>query len=84
MMPTKKEFLAAYRAALPDVYAWAADAKKLDRFMDSVALTIGALEGSKSSSVWVHDSTVSRHAWAQIGGKPSAFSLKALRELPFA
>lgn len=75
---TKQQFLSEYRAALPAAYPWAADAAKLDRFMDSVART---LAGEAS---WNHDSDVARTIWRAAGNTSKSFTLKALRALPEA
>lgn len=73
-MPTKTEFLSAYRAALPAAYPWAADAAKLHRFMESVETTLGG------GNTWNHDSEVAKQAYKAIGGI-GRYSLKALRAL---
>jgi hypothetical protein len=75
---TKTAFIAAYRAKLIDLYAWAQDATKLDRFMSSVASTIGFTLGG--TAPWNHEGAAVTAAWREIGGKGKP-TLKALRAL---
>lgn len=77
-MTTKSQFLATYRAkvaALP----WAADGAKLDRFMEAVRVTIAG-----DFKEWDHSAPMAKAVWVELGGKSSAYSLKALRALPEA
>ena len=75
---TKREFLTAYRAALPAAYPWAHDAAKLDRFMESVEHTLGG------AGTWTHDSDVAKRIWRESGRPVKTYTLKALRALPEA
>ena len=72
----KFTFLAAYRAAIINAYAWATDTAKFDRFMRSVEVTITTTEAT-----WIHDSPVVTAVWKSLGGKGKP-TLKALRSLP--
>lgn len=73
MTPTA--FLAAYRAELIARYPWAQDVEKLDKFMASVAETIGGRRVT-----WNHDGEAVRAAWRATGCK-NRCTLKGLREL---
>ena len=74
-MPSKSDFLAAYRAALAAAYPWAQDEAQLDRFLASVRDT---LTGPCAS--WHPEGAAVNAAWRAIGrkGVPSLKSLRAL------
>jgi hypothetical protein len=73
---TKNRFLYAYRITLQEAYPWAMDAAKLNRYMDSVASTIG-----DGANTWNASGEAMQAAWKEIGMKGKA-TLKALRALP--
>lgn len=77
-MATKAEFLAAYRAALLDDYAWARSEDGLSRFMAAVEKTLAG-----PGAYWTHGTPMVAKVWRSLGlkGRPT---LKALRELPDA
>lgn len=74
---TKKAFLDAMRAAIERLYGsgWANNPAALERFMESVRLTI---EGKQWT--WNHDGEACTAAWRAIGGKGKP-TMKALRAL---
>ena len=75
-MSTKAAWLAAYRARL-EVYGWAREPEKLERFMASVRETI-----TTDRATWNHSSSdMGREAWRDVGCK-GKMTLKALRALP--
>jgi hypothetical protein len=71
---TRELFLTAYRKQLLHRYTWAADATKLDRFMQSVQETLSG------GNTWNHDGEAVTTAWKVIGGKgkPTKKALRAL------
>ena len=71
---TRQAFLSAYRNALLARYSWTADAAKLDRFMESVTVTLAG------GDTWNHDGEAVTEAWKWIGGRGKP-TLKALRAL---
>lgn len=73
---TKTQFLEKYRAALVAQCAWARDRVRLERFMDSVEVTLRT-EGNP----WNHHSEIAKNVLRALGfkGKPT---LKAMRALP--
>lgn len=72
---TKEQFIEAYTRHLVARYTWAADQKKLVRFIQSVRAT---LDGGNT---WDHHGDAVTAAWRDLGGK-GAPTLKALRALP--
>lgn len=76
-MITKDTFLIEYRAVLLSTFGWANDRDKLNRFMESVAITLNV----GGPQTWDHHGEAVARAWRNIGakGKPT---LKAMRALP--
>ena len=72
---TQQAFIDAYRVNLIQMYAWAQDAAKLDRFLKSCRDTLAGTTNS-----WSHDGDAVNAAWKSIGGKGRP-TLKALRAL---
>lgn len=72
---TKEAFLTAYRAAVIEHYPWAADALRLNRFMDSVRTTLYT-----PANTWNKDSDVATAVWRAIGCK-GPMTYKALKGL---
>lgn len=72
--PTRAAFLEAYRAELEARYAWALDAHRLAKFMDSVTNTLNG------GATWNKDGEAVEAAWKKIGGKGKV-TYKALRAL---
>lgn len=84
-MTTKHAFIAAYRKRVVETYGegtpdpWAADPERLERFMQSVTMTV-----MTKATTWAWDSPLSRQAWRDIGckGKITLKGIKALPEAP--
>lgn len=74
---TKTEFLERYRARLV-VFPWASSPQRLDKFMSSVANTIGV---PGHTGAWNHDSDIARDIWTEAGFKRKEYALKRLRAL---
>lgn len=76
---TKKAFMKAYCGELLLTYPWTSEdagLKKLEKFMESVWLTL-----TEQQTTWSHLGECVTAAWHSIGGKGTP-TLKALRELP--
>jgi len=78
-MPTKAQFIAAFRAVLLEKYPWAQDAARLERFMAGVADTIHGRAHS-----WSRDGEAFRETCARLGLSARKMTYAALRALPEA
>ena len=73
---SKNDFLAAYRNELIARYTWASDSARLDRFMESVRITI-----MTAATTWNHEGDAEVAAWLTVPGKKGKPTLKGLRAL---
>lgn len=73
---TKSQFMAAYRRILQEKYEWAQNEKALDRYMNSVRMT---LAGEANS--WSRSGDAYFAALREVGIN-QRITLKAFRELP--
>jgi hypothetical protein len=72
---TRKTFLSAYQNNLLEMYDWAQDTVKLNKFMGICEDTL------KGDCQWNPDGDAARKAWRTIGCK-GKMTLKGLRGLP--
>lgn len=83
-MMTKKAFREAYCWELLRSCMWTSGnegIKKLEKFMESVRLTIAEAPDTRGKATWSHKGPCVTAAWHTIGGK-GVPTLKALRSLP--
>ena len=74
---TKETFLRIYREEILKLYghSWAKDTDRLNKFMESVRITI-----TTQANTWNNDSIATNRAWKRLGMKGKA-TYKALRAL---